>query len=173
MTRLSKLLLLVTLLVFILACNTVTKPISDAQNVASTVQSVASALPIETLQAFATNQPVETLQALATSLPDIGNMFNPQGDPVKEWNGIPVMSQATAGQEFTDAKSYSFKANATVKEAEDFYNAEMPKLGWSATVSLPGSSQGAVLLFSKDSSVLTITITSQNDAIVVLLTNAS
>ena len=174
MSRLSKLLLLVALIVFILACNTVTKPISDVQNAASTVQSVASSLPIETLQAFATNnQPVETIQALTTSLPDIGNMFNPQGDPAKEWKGIPVMSQATAGQEFTDAKSYSFKANATVKDAEDFYNTDMPKLGWSATAGLPGSAQGAVLLFSKDSSFLTITITSQNDAIVVLLTTAS
>jgi hypothetical protein len=172
MSRLSKLLLLVTLIVFILACNTVTKPISDVQNVASTVESVASALPIETIQAFATNLPASTLEAVASQLPDFGNMFNPQGDPVKEWNGIPVMDQATAGQEFANTKTYSFKADATVKEAQDFYNDAMVKAGWSSMISMPGDANGAILVFQKDNSVATITITSQDNSIVVLLTFA-
>jgi len=172
MSRLSKFLLLFTLIVFILACNTVTKPITDVQNVASTVESVASAMPIETLQAFATNMPVETLQAVSSAMPNFGDMFNPQGEPAKEWNGIPVMTQATAGQEFPDTKTYSFKATATVKDAEDFYNAEMVKLGWSSTISMPSSAQGTVLVFSKDSNLATITITLQGDTIVVLLTFA-
>ena len=115
MSRLSKFLLLLTLIVFILACNTVTKPITDVQNGVSTVQSVASSMPIETLQALATNLPVSTLEAVGSAMPDIGDMMNPQGTPVTDWNGIPVMKQATAGQEFPDAKSYSFKATATVQ----------------------------------------------------------
>ena len=172
MSRLSKFLLLFTLIVFILACNTVTKPITDVQNGVSTVQSVASSLPIKTLQALATNLPVSTLEAIGSAMPDFGDMFNPQGDPVTEWNGIPVMKQATAGQEFADTKTYSFKATATVKEATDFYNAEMVKLGWSSTIAMPGSDQAAVLVFSKDSNLTTITITLQGDAIIVLLTYA-
>ena len=172
MSRLSKFLFVLTLIVFILACNTVTQPIKDVQNAAGTVESVASKMPIQTFQALATNMPVETLQAIASAMPNFGDMLNPQGEPVKEWNGIPIMTQATAGQEFPDAKSYSFKAIATVKEAKDFYNAEMVKLGWSSTLTMPSSDQGAVLVFSKDSNFTTITITSQNDAIVVLLTFA-
>jgi len=172
MSRLSKFLLLFTLIVFILACNTVTKPITDVQNGVSTVQSVASSLPIETLQALATSIPVSTLEAVGSALPDFGDMFNPQGDPVTEWNGILVMQQATAGQEFADTKTYSFKATATVKEATDFYNAEMVKLGWSSTIAMPGSDEGAVLVFSKDSNLTTITITLQGDVIIVLLTYA-
>ena len=172
MSRLSKFLLLFTLIVFILACNTVTKPISDAQNVAGTVESIASTMPIETLQAFATNMPVETLQAVSSAMPNFGDMFNPQGEPAKEWNGIPVMTQATAGQEFPDTKSYSFKATATVKEAKDFYDDAMVKLGWSPTITMPSNDQGAVLVFSKDSNLATITITAQGDTIVVLMTFA-
>jgi hypothetical protein len=82
------------------------------------------------------------------------------------------MSQATAGQEFPDTSSYSFKASATVKEATDFYNTEMVKLGWSSTITVPGSEQGAVLVFLKDSSFVTITISAQGDSIVVILTSA-
>ena len=172
MSRLSKFLLLFAVIAFILACNTVTKPITDVQDVASTVESIASANPVETLQSIATNLPVQTLEALPSSMPDVTNMLNPQGEPVKEWNGVPIMSQATAGQEFPDTNTYSFKATATVKDATDFYNTEMVKLGWSSTMTVPGSEQGAVLVFLKDSSFLTITISVEGDTIVVILTSA-
>ena len=170
MSRLSKFLLLFTLFVFILACNTVTKPITDVQNIASTAESFASAMPLETLQSFATNMPIQTLESVASQMPDFGNMFNPQGEPVSEWNGIPVMSQATAGQEFADTKTYSFKADATVKEAQDFYNDAMGKAGWSPMISMPSDANGAILVFQKDGKAATITITSQDNSIVVLLT---
>jgi len=172
MSRLSKYVLLLTVIVFILACNTVTQPVRDAQEAVETVQSFATSMPLETIQSFATNMPVETLQAVSSALPNFGDMFNPQGEPVAEWNGIPVMSQATAGQEFADTNTYSFKADATVKIATDFYNAEMVKLGWSATFSMPGDENGAVLVFSKDSNIATVTITSTDGQIVVLLTFA-
>jgi len=172
MSRLTRFLLVFVLIVFILACNTVTRPVRDAQEAVETVQSLATAMPLETLQSFATNMPVETLQAISSAMPNFGDMFNPQGEPVSEWNGIPVMSQATAGQEFADSNTYSFKADATVKEATDFYGEEMVKLGWSSTFNLPGDANGAVLVFSKDSHITTITITSQGDTIVVVLTFA-
>ena len=170
MSRLSKYLLVITLIVFVLACNTVTKPFNDAQNVVETAQSFATAMPLETLQSFATNMPVETLQAISSAIPNLEDMFNPQGEPVTEWNCIPIMSQATAGQEFADSNTYSFKADATVKEATDFYDGEMTKLGWSSTFNLPGDANGAVLVFSKDSNIATITITSSDGSIVVILT---
>lgn len=166
MSRLSKFLLVSVLLVFVLACNMITQPIDNVQNLAGTAQSIASSMPLETLQSLATSMPVSTLEAL----PDIGDMFNPQGTPVTEWNDIPIMPQATAGQEFADANSYSFKGNITVQEVQDYYNTEMVNLGWSSTFSLPGSSDGAVLLFSKDSNVLTITISIVEGTTVVVIT---
>src|SRR6185503_17241472 len=101
MSRLTKFLLVFVLIVFILACNTVTKPFNDAQNVVETAQSFATAMPLETLQSFATNLPSSTLEAMASQIPDLENMFNPQGEPVADWNDIPIMSDATRGQEFS------------------------------------------------------------------------
>lgn len=182
MSRFNKFLGLSILIIFILACNTVTGPISDAQNLAGTAQAFASEMPVETLQALASQIPVETLQALPSAAPTIealasqfapvGDMLNPQGTPVSEWNSIPVMPQATAGEEFQASSTYSFKVDATIQEAEDYYKTELEKLGWSSLFSMPATGNAAVLSFQKDSSVVTITITDVSGSVVVWITTA-
>jgi hypothetical protein len=171
MSRLSKFLLVLALVVFVLACNLVTQPINDVKNVAGTAESLASAMPAETLMALASQIPLQTLEALPSAIPDIGSYFDPQGTPVSAWNDIPIMPQATAGQEF-NANTYSFKAGATVQEAKDFYDSQLVNLGWSSTIGMPGDSEGAILVYSKEGKLLTITITSGEGAIVVVLTLA-
>ena len=171
MSRLSKYLLILALIVFILACNFVTQPIRDAQDVVETAQSLATALPVETIRALASQIPVQTLEALPSVIPDFGNYFNPEGTPVEVWNDVPIMPQATAGQEF-DKSVYSFKANATLKEAQDFYDARLSDLGWNQPFSMPSEGDGAIMVFQRDSSVLTITIASVENSIVVILTLA-
>ena len=175
MSRLSKYLLVTLLLVFVLACNAISRPFNEAQNAVSTVQSIATAMPLETLQSFATSIATsvseETLEAVSSALPDFGNIFDPQGEPVAEWKSIPIMSQATAGQEH-DSSNYSFKFTGTAKDAQDFYNTEMVNLGWTSLFSMPGNENGAVLAFQKDNKILTITITTTGDSTVVLLTLA-
>jgi len=176
MSRVSRFLFGFVLIVFLLACNFVTQPIRDVQDIAGTAQDFA-----ETAQALTTNIPVETFQALpslaptiealASALPDFGNLFNPQGTPVAVWNEIPIMPQATAGQE-VDATNYSFKATATVQEAQDFYNAQLPGLGWSSSFSLPGDANIAFMTFQKEGRTLNITITAAESEIVVILTLA-
>jgi len=172
MSRLSKLVLLSVLIVFVLACNAINQPLNDAQNLAKTAEALATAMPVETLQSLATNIPVETIQAAASEIPDFANMFNPQGTPVSEWNGIPVMPQATAGQEFPETKTYSFKADATSEDVLDYYKDQLAGLGWSETFSMPGDNDGAISVYSKDSSVLTITVVSSEGTLVVILTLA-
>src|SRR5688572_25842291 len=104
MSRRSKILSLTLLLIFLLACNFVTQPLNDAQNLAQTAQALGTTIPIETLQALpsviasvvseetlqALPSAMPTLEALASSMPDFGNMFDPQGTPVQEWRGIPI-----------------------------------------------------------------------------------
>ena len=183
MSRLSKFLSLTVVIVFVLACNFVTQPINDAQNLAKTAQALGTAIPIETLQALpsaiASVIPEETLQslpsaipsleALASSMPDFGNMFNPQGAPVQEWRGIPVPPQAVAGQEFSENNTYSFKANATAKEIQDFYNEKMSALGWEQPFNFPIEAEGGLLVFRKEQSSLAITITPSEGTVIVLL----
>jgi len=179
MSRLSKFLMVLGLIIFVLACNFVSQPIRDVQDIAETAQSFATALPVETLQALASAIPAETLQALpsvaptlealASALPDFGSYFNPQGTPAAEWNGIPIMSQATAGQEF-DTNTYSFKVEVTAKEVQDFYDAQLTDLGWTQPFSMPGQADAALMFFQKDEQILTITIASTEGSVVVLLT---
>ena len=171
MSRTAKILLLVMLVVFTLACNAIDQRVNQVQDVAKTVEAIGTAIPIETLQALPSALPMETLEAAATSLPDFGNMFDPKGEPVKEWNGVPIMDQATAGQEL-DTGNYSFKFAGTTKDATDFYNTELVKLGWTSMFSMPGDANGAVLAFQKGSNVLTITIVTTDTNTVVVLTYA-
>ena len=186
MSRLSKVLSLIVVIVFLLACNFVTQPINDAQNLAQTAQALGTAIPIETLQALpsaiASAIPQETLQALpslaptlealASSMPDIGNLFDPQGTPVQEWRGIPIMPQATAGQEFSENNSYSFRAGVTAEDVQNFYNEKLTALGWTQPFSFPVEAEGGILSFQKDGSNLLVTITVSEGSAVVLLTLA-
>ena len=175
MSRVSKYLMVLGLILFVLACNFATQPFRDVQNVAETAQAVTTLIPVETLQALPSVIPAETLQALPSVVPtfeafatDFGNFFNPQGTPVSEWNGIPIMPQATAGQEF-DSSTYSFKVGVTPKEVQDFYNAELTELGWNQPFNIPGESDTAIMVFQKDDQTVTITITTFEGATVVLL----
>jgi hypothetical protein len=159
MSRLTKILFIPALIVFVLACSTVTQPFNNVKNGVSTAQSMASNIPnlASTVESVATNMPVETLQAITTSLPDVAQMFNPQGEPVKDWNNIPIMTDATAGQEFS-ATSYSFATPSDAKTIEDFYNSKLKDLGWNSMFGSQVSDQGGLMLFQKDKSTLSVTI---------------
>lgn len=173
MSRLSRFLSVIGLIVFALACNFVTQPIRNAQKAISTVQSVETAMPFKTLESLATSlatsMPVKTLEALPSAFPEITNTFNPKGEPVSEWNGIPIMSQATAGQEF-DASTYSFKGDMTVKEVQEFYTVQLKDLGWEESINLPIQGENGLLAFQKEGKFLTITIATVDNSRVVVLT---
>lgn len=168
MSRISRVLLLILLIVFALACNFITQPINQAQEAVETVQSLATALPIETLQSFVTALPLATIEALPSAMPDIGNAMDPQGAPLPEWNGIPIIPSATSGDE--TGGIYSFKTTATVKEVFDYYKAEMTNLGWNEFFSMPETGSGALLTYEKDDRLVTITITTDGTGSLVFLT---
>jgi hypothetical protein len=48
------------------------------------------------------------------------SLLNPVGTPLKSWHDTPILSQATAGQEFS-VNAYSYKAAATIDQARQFY----------------------------------------------------
>src|SRR5512134_2627944 len=159
MSRTSKFLAVVTAVVFLLACNFITQPLRDAENLAETAQAIGSSIPMETLQALPSAFPAGTLEAFATSMPDIGNILDPQGTPVQDWKGIPIMPQATAGQEFPESNIYSFKANVTPQEVQDFYEEKLAALGWTQPFDIPNESgEVSMILFQKGSNALTIMV---------------
>ena len=184
MSRLSKILMVAVVVLFVLACNFVTRPVKDVQNLAGTAQAIGSAIPIETIQAFpsaiASVLPPETLEAFPTAVAPtiesvataLSDIRNPQGTPVQEWKDIPIMPQATVGQEFTenDTNIYSFKVNATAKDAQDFYKGKLTSLGWKEPLDMPVGTEGGIMTFRKDNSTLIITITFSEGTVLVMLT---
>ncbi len=157
MSRIYKFIFIPVLIAASLACGLISNPINGAQNLASTAEAIATSMPIQ------------TLQAIATSMPDVNQYLNPTGAPVSEWNTIPVMPQATAGQEF-NKNTYSYKASGiTEADVQTFYNDKLKTLGWTSPFSAQGGSNGGIMLFTKDSSVLSITVTTVDQNTVVLL----
>jgi len=99
---------------------------------------------------------------------------NPVGTPVKTWHNFPIMSQATAGQEYPGGV-YSYRAAVTLDQAVAFYKSHLPaSMMANATISsgYGGSGQTA----SHDQSIMFpgtfIYITSEdhtpNDTLVVI-----
>ena len=149
MKRMYKLILLAILVLTALACGLISNPLSGAKELASTAQAIASAIP--------------------SGLPDVAQYLNPQGTPVTEWNGIAIMTQATAGQEFSK-NTYSYRVSGVSEtDIETFYKEKLPAAGWTSPFSAAGGSEGGFMLFTKESAVLSITITKADQDLVVLL----
>lgn len=160
-----------------LACNFITQPFSQARDTVATAQALATAIPVETLMALPTEmgELMPTLEAGMTAMPDLGslgNMFDPSGEPVAEWKGIPVMPQAVAGQEFPDNTSYSYRVPAKLEEVTKFYEDALKLGGWQSMFSMPPANDSAVLIYTGDKgAALTITITPSfdQDGLIVIL----
>ena len=108
-----------------------------------------------------------TLQAQVGSmgfLMNISQYFHPVGTPLQSWHDVPVMPQATAGQEF-NVHVYSYVDAATLSEAQQYYAGKLAALGITnppAYGSAGTGSQGyhGVDFFSYE---LTIVLTSYDD----------
>ncbi len=156
MSKSSRLAILSVLVLAGLACGLTSNPLSQAQGFASTAEAIASSIP-------------SALPSGMPNIPDVSKYMSPTGTPAKEWNGIPIMTQATVGQEF-DKNTYSFKASGiTPADVQSFYNGKMTAAGWSTSFSTLAGSTGSILVYSKGSSVLTITVAQDNTDYLVLL----
>jgi hypothetical protein len=121
-------------------------------------------MPLETLESITTAIPMQTLEALPSVIPDVGNYFEPSGTPAEQWNGIPVMPQATAGEEFGET-TYGYTVPATATDVQAFYNQEMENLGWTSPFGFQASEEGGIMFFQNENDFVTITITpDQNDS---------
>ena len=158
MSRIFRITLLSTLILFSFACGLISNPLNQAKGLASTAEAMATANPVS----------VSTLEALPSSMPNVGQYLDPTGKPLSNWNNIPIMTQSTAGQEF-NKNTYSFKADATATDVQTFYTSQLKTLGWSSSFSAQGGGQGGVMLFTKGTTILTITIASSNNSVVVIL----
>jgi hypothetical protein len=102
----------------------------------------------------------------STSAP-LGNPLNPSAAPVGMWRDIPIMPQATAGEEAEGM--YGYKVDAAPEEVEDYYRKYLPPFKWVESYYEPYQDGMGILMFSRGSSLLTIAISDVNDYLLVLL----
>ncbi len=102
-----------------------------------------------------------------TAMSDLLATLVPHGQPISEWNGIPIMSSALAGED--DADAYRFTTAASREQIEGFYNQELPKLGWERLGSSEGEAGAVIMIFSKDDGDISISIFPKKDIFIVMI----
>ena len=129
----------------------------------SAVQPIATAVP--TFETLPSTIPV----IVSTAMTEPGDILDPHGTPLQEWRGVPILPAAIAGQEFAEDNAYGFRANVTAKEVQDFYIETLTELGWRQPFNNPFDANGGRMTFRKEGSSVSITVTSSEDSVVVLL----
>ncbi len=125
-------------------------------------------LPTETPEPSAT----PTVRPTETSIPPSETSSEPvlpmpSGTPLASWNGIPIMPNAIAGD--GDSAGYSFTILAEPDEVQDFYETGLAQLGWILFVTGQGSTDTVILMFTKGSDVLSMSIIPQPDGLIYVL----
>jgi hypothetical protein len=93
----------------------------------------------------------ETLTSKTTS------DFSSTDKPLANWNDIPIMPQATAGQQANNG-TYTFKVPVDSGTIESYYSDKLKSLGWNLA-----DSRWQGMKFTKDKSVLLVTLAPATD----------
>ncbi len=129
-------------------------------------------MPTETSLPTFTSTPEPTTTSTKTPVPptetpSVPVLPMPVGKPSSEWEGIPIMPNAIAGE--GDSKGYSFTINASPDEIQKFYEKELGELGWNIFASGQGTTDAILLMFMKDAGLLSVSIIPQPDNIMYVL----
>ncbi len=84
-----------------------------------------------------------------------------------EWNGIPIMPGAVAGD--GDEESYVFTIRATSQQIQEYYELELGKLGWQLSAQEDDDASLLLIFINDASATLTVSIIAKGDAALVLL----
>ena len=145
------------ILLVLSACSSSMKPTSAVvPTPAFTVTPLLAASPIPT-----------NTSVLPTETSDAVSALVPEGQPASEWNGIPIMPNAIAGD--GDDERYVFTIKATAQQVQEYYQLELGKLGWQAFATGDGDSSLMLNFMNKTSATLTVSIIAKGDEALVLL----
>jgi hypothetical protein len=130
------------------------------------IQITPNTVPMLTLTVVPTLVPTNTSQP-PTETPDAIAARVPDGQPASEWNGIPIMPDASAGE--GDEESYVFTIKATPQQVQEYYQLELGKLGWQPFATGNGDSSLMLMFTNNASATLTVSIIAKGDEVLVLL----
>jgi hypothetical protein len=87
--------------------------------------------------------------------------------PISEWNGIPIMPGAIAGE--GDEEGYVFTIKATPQQVQEYYQLELRNRGWQLFSQDASGSSLMLVFMDSASAALTVNILSKGDEVLVLL----
>ncbi len=160
MKTISKAILFSVLVIALTACG----PSAPAPT--ETPKPTETPLPTSTSTPEPTNTPTQT-PVPPTETPSAPVLKMPSGKPAAEWEGIPIMPEAIAGE--GDSKDYSFTIKASADDIQKFYETKLAKLGWNVFASGQGTTDAVLLIFMKGTTTLSVSIIPQPDGILYVL----
>lgn len=125
--------------------------------------------PTETATFIPTESPQPTQTVSPTATENVSAGLYPEGTPLGDWEGIPIMLQAITGE--GDAESYRFSIALSSDEVQKYYDEELAKLGWGIfAVGANDSGTGAKIIFyKKNNELMTMSlIPLDNDLLLVM-----
>jgi hypothetical protein len=131
-----------------------------------------TSLPTSTFTLEPTITPTPTEKPTQTPIPPTkpptaGTLPMPTGKPVSNWEGIPVMPEAIAGE--GDSKGYAFTIQATLDEVQTYYETEMSKLGWNILGTGQDKTNAVLLIFTKGPDIASFSIIPQPDGLMYVM----
>ena len=166
MKTISKIIVILVLVMALTSCSAFApKPTETPVPTATSLPTLTST-PEPTITPAPTKEPTQT-PVPPTETPSAPVLTMPTGKPVANWEGIPVMPNAIAGD--GDSKGYTFTIKATPDEVQKFYEKAMAKLGWNMFASGQGTTSAILLIFLKDTDTASVSIIPQPDGVMYVL----
>ena len=81
----------------------------------------------------------------------------PEGEPALVWHEVPIMPGAINGEE-SDSDSYKFTIKSTREEIAEYYERELPKVGWELLGVGDGEKGTVMMIFTGNSGTFTVSI---------------
>ncbi len=166
MKNISKAILLSVLVMALASCSAIAPQPTETPVPTHTQTSVPSATNTSEPTNTPTEMPTET-PVPPTETPSALVLQMPSGKAASEWEGIPVMPDAIAGE--GDSAGYAFTIDATAEEIQAFYEAALGDLGYTMFASGQGATEAIMLIFMKDLDTLSVSIIPQPDGIMYVL----
>jgi hypothetical protein len=115
-----------------------------------------------TLVATATPEPTSTPAPTATAANtgEKTGIMEPTGKPLVQWNAIPLMPGALHGddQATPDSQSYTYSIKSSPDKVKAYYDRVLANLGWKPMANGTGSTGAIMLIYTKGSNVITVSI---------------
>lgn len=172
--------LFLLLAIVLASCNVIapqptqTPTSTDTPPPTATNTPVPTATPTDTpVPPTPTRTPTPTKTPTRTSPPPTKTPSNsdlplPSGTPLSEWQEIPIMPGAIAG-DWVTGSGYKFTIDASFDQIQNYYVKELGKRGWGLFATGEGNPKSKMLMFMKKTTMVVISIIKQSDGTMLVL----